>query len=72
MNNKVFTQESIFELETAMKNTKNVRMYKRYSVVLKHFQGLSNKTIAQIECLEEHTVGIYIKNYFYFFYSIFR
>jgi len=48
MNTKVFNQESIFELETAMKNTKSVRMYKRYSVVLKHFQGLSNKTIAQI------------------------
>ena len=63
MNTKVFNQESIFELETAMKNTKSVRMYKRYSVVLKHFQGLNNKTIAQIDCLEEHTVGNYIKNY---------
>ncbi|WP_238915533.1 hypothetical protein [Clostridium sp. YIM B02555] len=56
MNNKDFIQELISELETAMKNTKNVRMYKRYSVVLKHFQGLSNKTIVKIECLEEHTI----------------
>jgi transposase len=63
MNTKVFIQESIFELETAMRKTKNIRMYKRYSVVSKHFQGLSNKTIVKIECLEEHTVRNYINNY---------
>ena len=38
-------------------------MYIRYSVILKHFQGLTNKDIAKLENLEEHTVGRYIKNY---------
>ena len=56
MDNKIFNQESIIELESAMKNTENKRMYVRYSVFLKHFQGLSNKAIAKMECLEEHTV----------------
>lgn len=46
-----------------MINAENKRMYIRYSVVLKHFQGLSNKVIAKMECLEEHIVGNYIKNY---------
>ena len=63
MDNKNFIQESIIELQSAMKNAENKRMYIRYSVVLKHFQGLSNKNIAKMECLEEHTVGNYIKNY---------
>lgn len=63
MDNKIFIKESIVELESAMKNTESKRMYVRYSVVLKHFQGLSNKDIAKMECLEEHTVGNYIKNY---------
>lgn len=34
-------QSAVLELETAMTETKSVRMYKRYSVVLKHFQGFS-------------------------------
>lgn len=63
MDNKIFIKESIGELESAMKNTESKRMYVRYSVVLKHFQGLSNKDIAKMECLEEHTVGNYIRNY---------
>lgn len=33
----------ILELETAMKKTKNIRIYKRYSVVLKHFQGFQSR-----------------------------
>ena len=32
-----------------MKNCKNKRMYIRYSVILKHFQGLTNKDIAKLE-----------------------
>ncbi len=63
MDSKIFIKESMIELESAMKNAENARMYVRYSVVLKHFQGLSNKDIAKMECLEEHTVGNYIKNY---------
>jgi len=62
-NNIEDTKKSILELELAMKKTKNVRMYKRYSVVLKHLQGFQNKRIAEMEGLEEHSVGIYIKKY---------
>lgn len=53
----------ILELTNALKETKNVRMYKRYSVVLKHFQGFKNREIASMECLNEHTVSKYIKTY---------
>lgn len=56
-------QKAILELERAMKKTKNLRMYKRYSVVLKHFQGFQNKIIAEMEGLEKHAVGSYIKKY---------
>ena len=42
---------------------KNIRIYKRYSVILKHFQGLTNRKIVEMENLEEHTVSVYIKNY---------
>lgn len=56
-------QNAMLELEAAMKETKNVRMYKRYSVVSKYFQGFQNKVIAEMEGLEEHAVGSYIKKY---------
>nr|WP_317331022.1 hypothetical protein [uncultured Romboutsia sp.] len=55
--------EKIIDLKLSMKNTNNLRLYKIYSVVLKHLQGFKNKDIAEMECLETHTVGIYIKNY---------
>lgn len=55
--------EEIKELRAALKQTKNVRMHKRYSVLLRHFEGYNNKTIAQMEGLEPHAVGNYIKNY---------
>lgn len=38
-------------------------MYKKYTVLLRHFGGFTNKKIAEIEDLEPHTVGNYIKNY---------
>ena len=44
-----------------MKNTNNIRLHKRYSVVLKDLQGFKNKDIEEMECLEKHTIGIYIK-----------
>ncbi|QAA35314.1 IS630 family transposase [Clostridium manihotivorum] len=58
-----YNNKAILELQAAMKKTKNIRMYKRYSVVLKHFQGFQNKVIAEMEGLEEHAVGSYIKKY---------
>ena len=56
-------EDDIKEIITALKNTKNVRLYKRYSVVLKHFEGFTNRKIAEMENIDEHTVGSYIKNY---------
>ena len=60
---KNYNKEKLLELEKAMKESKSLRMYKRYSVVIKHFQGFTNRKIAEIECLDAHTVSVYIKNY---------
>lgn len=56
-------KKATLELETAMTNTKNLRIYKRYSVVLKYFQCFQNKIIVEMEGLEEHAVSSYIKKY---------
>ena len=55
-------EHEISELKNALNQTKNIRLYKRYSVLIKHFYGFANKKIAQLEDIDEHTVGIYIKN----------
>lgn len=55
--------EKIKELRAALKNTKKIRMYKRYSVILRHFEGFSNIRIAEMEGIGPHAVGNYIKNY---------
>lgn len=62
MSDNEFKHE-ISELKNALNQTKNIRLYKRYSVLIKHFYGFTNKKIAQLEDIDEHTVGIYIKNY---------
>lgn len=56
-------KQQIEEIKTALKKTKNVRMYKRYSAILRHFEGFNNKEIAKMEGLEPHAVGNYIRNY---------
>lgn len=56
-------EDEIQQIKDELKREKNVRLYKRYSVLLKHFEGFSNRKIAEMENLDEHTVGIYIKNY---------
>lgn len=62
--NKINGHEDEIEiLKKLAKDTKSVRMYKRYSVILKYFDGLTNRKIAEMENIDEHTVGIYIKNY---------
>lgn len=38
-------------------------MHKRYTTILLHFQGFTNKKIAEIQDLEPHAVGNYIRNY---------
>lgn len=62
-NNVNVCNKEIEDLKTALKKTKNVRMYKRYSVLLRHFEDFTNKKIAEMEGLEPHAVGNYIKNY---------
>ncbi len=62
--NKIYGHENdVNEIKNALKNTKSVRLYKRYSVLLKHFEGFTNRKIAEIENIDEHTVAAYIKNY---------
>ena len=51
------------DIKAAMKETKNIRMYKRYLVILKHLEGNSNIAIAKMVLLEQHAVGEYIRNY---------
>lgn len=46
-----------------MIEAKNLRMYKRYLVILRHLEGTSNVDIAKMVSLDQHTVGDYIKNY---------
>ena len=52
--NKIEGHESeIEELKRLGKDTKSIRLYKRCSVILKHFQGFTNSKIAEMENLEE-------------------
>lgn len=55
--------KQVEELRIVLKETKSVRMYKRYSVILRHFEGFNNKEIGKMDGLEAHAVGNYIRNY---------
>lgn len=62
--NKIIGHENgINEIKNALKHTKNIRLYKRYSVLLKLFDGFTNRQISKMENIDEHTVSIYIKSY---------
>ncbi|MGG7152743.1 helix-turn-helix domain-containing protein [Clostridium neonatale] len=62
--NKINGHENeINEIKNVLKCTKSVRLYRRYSVLLKHFDGFNNRKIAEIENIDKHTVATYIKNY---------
>lgn len=65
--NKIFKSDiqslEIQALQNAMKETKDIRMYQRYKVIYLHLKGNSNRDIANQEGFDDHTVGIYIKNY---------
>lgn len=50
-------------LKKAIKENKNLRMHKRYMVILYHLEGYLNYEIAQMELLCSHTIGTYINNY---------
>lgn len=58
--NKITGYENeIKEINDALKHTKSVSLYEIYSVFLKHFNGFSNRQIAEIENIDEHTVVKY-------------
>ncbi|NOW06625.1 transposase [Clostridium beijerinckii] len=62
--NKIAGHENeVSEIKDALKHTKSIRLYKRYSVLLKHFDGFTNRKIAEVENIDEHTVATYVKNY---------
>lgn len=63
MKNIEYNENAILELETAIKEEKNIRTYKRISVVLKHYQGFSNRSISEIDGIDVHSVAKYIKSY---------
>jgi len=63
LNETVELNEKIDKLKAIMNETKNVRMYKRYLVILMHLEGSTNVDIAKMVSLEKHAVGDYIKNY---------
>lgn len=58
-----YNEAAISELKMAMKAEKNLRTYKRYSVVLKYFQGFTNRSISAMEDIDVHSVATYIKTY---------
>lgn len=64
---KIFESDNqnpeIQALKKAMKETKDKRMYQRYKVIYLHLKGYSNLYIASLEGFDNHTVGIYVKNY---------
>lgn len=51
--------EKIIGLKLAMKSTNNIRLYKIYSVVLKHLQGFKNKDIQKWN-VQKNTPQIFI------------
>lgn len=63
MKNVEYNEDVISELEMALKEEKNIRTYKRISVVLKHFHGFTNRVISDMDGVEVHSVGKYIKAY---------
>ena len=63
LNEDLTLDKKIANIKAAMKEIKNVRIYKRYLVILKHLEGDSNVAIARMVSLEPHTVGDYIRNY---------
>ncbi|EOR25401.1 transposase (21) [Clostridium sartagoforme AAU1] len=63
MFNEDDTNSEIQAVKKAMRKNKNLRMHKRYMVILRHLKGYKNNEIAEMEFLCGHTVGKYISNY---------
>ncbi|MFL0163638.1 winged helix-turn-helix domain-containing protein [Candidatus Clostridium helianthi] len=56
-------EDEVKEIKNDLKHIKNLKLYKRYSISIKHFDEFSNRKIAEMENIDEHTVSIYIQNY---------
>lgn len=63
MLNKDDLNVEIQAVKRAMRKNKNLRMHKRYMVILRHLQGYLNNEIAEMEFLCANTVGTYINKY---------
>lgn len=50
-------------IKKAIKDTKDLRLYQRYMVILYHLEGYYNYQIAERVFLCQHTVGTYIRKY---------
>ena len=60
---KNYTQDDILTIKELHRKTKDTVMQRKYLSIRLHMEGYTNKHIASIVDLDEHTVGIYIKTY---------
>jgi putative transposase len=58
-----YTKEEAKAIKKAQRTTKNPAMQRKFLVLRLHMKGLTNKKIAEIADLSQHTVGIYINTY---------
>lgn len=55
--------QCIEEVENAMKQEKDRRLYERYQAISLHLKGYTNKAVADILCRTNVTIGTYVKRY---------
>jgi len=55
--------ERLQEVENAMQQEKDRRLYERYQAISLHLKGYTNTDIAQILCRTNVTIGTYVKQY---------
>jgi len=58
-----YTKEEKSKIRKLMRATKSAVMHRKYLVISLHMRGYTNRKIAGIVTLDEHTVGIYINTY---------
>lgn len=56
-------EQRLQEVENAIKQEKDRRLYERYQAVSLHLKGYTNKDIAEILCRTNVTIGTYVKRY---------
>ena len=60
---KNYTEEEIKAMRKLHRETKNSVMQRKYLAICLHMEGNTNKRIADIIGLDEHTISIYINTY---------